>query len=211
MSTVKRSERSLLVVSSLAQESDKLKALYGTVAAAAVAMCTPLVACYKDVKFITGKNATVANTMSTLATLSSESGMEAVDLFLFVHGSPSSLSFADGSISSTKIKEKIVAAKVKNLRAMYSTACYASHHLQNFLDAGFKTASGAVGVNANSPHETPWFVAKWALDWTYEKALDPENDLVDKGWDAAAKALGWGDVDSTKKVKGDCSVKINTL
>jgi hypothetical protein len=143
--------------------------------------------------------------------LSSKSGIKAVDVLMSVHGTPTEIKLADGDIKMSTLKTNILNAGVKNLRALYTTACYGADHNAEWIAAGFKVSAGAKAVNCNSGTEYPFFVAKWILGWTYEKALAPENDLVDQAQDALAKAAGFSDPDSTKKIKGDKDLKITTI
>lgn len=210
MSEIKVKERALLVVVNVASDVDKYKWLYEAAEGLAAAVSGVAKPFYGSRTVLKGSSATVAKTVSTLASLGNKSGVKAVDLFLSVHGSKEKLYFGSESIKATDFCKKVKDAGAKNLRAMYSTTCYGAHHAPHFVDIGFDVASGAVGVNTNGATEYPAFVGKWSLGWTYEKALKPDNSEFDEAQDALAVLMGFdkSEVDSTKKIFGDPSQKI---
>ncbi len=109
-----------------------------------------------------------------------------------------------GSALARRIKD----GGARNLRALYSTACFGATHAPAFVEAGFDVAAGAVGVNANAATEYPFFVGKWILGWNYENSLKPANDAFDEAQDDLARSMGFEGVDSTKIIIGDHDQKI---
>lgn len=169
---------------------------------------------YGTVRTLTGANATTTRFVSTLREVTSMSSIKEVDVILHLHGGPNRLYFANGSIRTSTLRDRIAALGAeKRLRALYSTACYGSTHADDFVSAGFTCASGAVAVNANSPIEFPVFLTMWASGFKFKDCINTaENHLGSIPFDVAARiALGDGyTVNSDKRVHGNGNATIRT-
>jgi hypothetical protein len=210
MSTVKKKNRSVLFVTCLSGEGEgDLEWLYRTLDDAVVGVSRTAGTTYGRVALLRGDAATRSRFVSTLVDLDNDEDNEAVDVFLVVHGSPDKLYFADGAVGATDLARSIKSAGVKHARMLYSTACYGASHADDFVSyAGFDVASGSKGVNANGVVEFPAFYTKWCLGYRFDKALDPENDALDRMLDSLAEHHDFDEVDSTKVIEGDESQKI---
>ena len=79
------------------------------------------------------------------------------------------------------------------------------------MEAGFKAAIGAKGVNASSSHEYPAVLKMWAGGSSIHKAISVGDNLVSRTMDdLAAKALRFDDVNSEKVIYGDSSIAIDS-
>jgi hypothetical protein len=129
---------------------------------------------------------------------------KALDVYLILHGSPGALYFDDGLIASSDLRSQLQAANLKHrLRLMYSTACYGATHARDFVEAGFRVASGAKGVNANGPVDYPIQLHEWGRNKRYQAVVNAGNQRLGI-WthDAMARALGFDDVNSEKIIEG---------
>jgi hypothetical protein len=122
--------------------------------------------------------------------------------------------FADRAELASDIRDKLQEADLKDkLRALYSTACHAKAHINDFVQAGFCVASGATGVNANGPIEYPAFMLAWRSGKTFEFALARVPKLLVELYDDAAEwVLGdaFGEIDSTKHYEGKKNARITS-
>ena len=164
--------------------------------------------------------ATTDHLVDTLAELGAMDGIQAIDLFVLLHGSPDRLEFQDGSWYTPSMATKLAGLSLSSkLRLVYSTACYGATHNDNFLQAGFKTAIGALGVNTNSAFELPMLLNLWALGKNLKDALRlGDKPATRRLADEAAKAYGrlgdlpWVDeVNSQKVLSGNALLTIETI
>jgi hypothetical protein len=169
---------------------------------------------YGTVRTLTGVNATTTRFVNALRELTSMPTIKEVDVILHLHGAPNKLYFANGPITMSALRDRIAALEAGNrLRALYSTACFGSSHADDFVQAGFTCASGAVAVNANSPIEFPVFLTLWAGGAKFKDCINTaENHLGSIPFDVAARiALGNGHtVNSDKRVHGNGNATIRT-
>jgi hypothetical protein len=164
--------------------------------------------------------ATSGNLLDTLAEVGAMPGIQAIDLFVLLHGSPDRLEFHDRSWFTLDMANKIAALGLDpKLRLVYSTACYGSTHNDDFIRAGFRTAIGALKVNTNSAFELPMLLNLWALGVSVRDALRlGDKPATRKLADEAAKAFGrinnahWvKEVNSHKLLSGNAEVTIETI
>ena len=134
-----------------------------------------------------------------------------LDVFLNLHGSPGTLHFDDGSITSSDLKSQLQAANLKHrLRLLYSTACYGATHAPDFVGAGFRVASGAVGVNANQLYDYPLQLYHWGTYKTYQSAVKAGNNpALMTIQDNLARAF-FDDVNSEKIIEGKKNTRITS-
>jgi hypothetical protein len=211
---VKRKKRVLLVIANLTTWGRKdLETLYEWLDANAVNVAKLMLgARYRRVYVLTGAEATAAKFVSTLAELAADPRNQAIDVLLHLHGEKGRLWFADDVISTPKLAEQIAAQQMQDkLRLLYSTACYGATHAPDFVQAGFRVASGAIGVNANSPHDYPTQLLYWGLGSPYKSALAAGNSKpLTKVFDSVARKLNFSDVNSFKEVVGKRNTTITS-
>jgi hypothetical protein len=164
--------------------------------------------------------ATTDNLISTLDEVGATDDIQAIDLFVLLHGSPNRLEFHDRSWFAPDMAAQIAGLGLgPRLRLVYSTACYGATHNDDFLQAGFKAAIGARGVNSNSAFELPMLLNLWALGKSVKDALRlGDKPATRKLADEAAKAFGrlsnlsWVDeVNSQKLLSGNAMLTIGTI
>lgn len=150
--------------------------------------------------------------LDQIQNVASQSHVESLDVILHLHGGVRKLWFADGSVGTKKIRDDIKGKNLRNrLRLLYSVACYGETHAQDFVDAGFRTASGARGVNANSTHDYPTQLAVWSSNSYYKTAVSQGNFLpLRQMHDATARAFGFPDANSEKFIKGKKYTRITS-
>lgn len=203
---VTRTERDALVVVELSHGvEEKLKSFYETIENLALKQAETLRPAYRKVTVLKGATATVGSFVAHLKHLTGRTANRAVDLYINLHGSPGGLLFYDGKIQTVDLRNKIsdIKGAAAKLRAVYSTACFGKSHVADWLAAGFKVASGAVKVNANSAYEVPVFFRRWTGGETYAKALTAGNsENWRRTWDRWADQFGFGPADSFKESEG---------
>jgi hypothetical protein len=210
---VEKSNRDLLVVASLVTNGDPRYAwLYQFLNASAITLAQMALGMqYRQISVLSGPNATRANFTGKIQSLSSLSSVQALDVMLHLHGSRGTLWFADGSRSSSAVRTALGNGTNPKLRLLYSTACYGGSHAADFIGAGFKVVNGARAVNANASYEYPVILGQWATGHTFSEAQTLGNDPTMRAiHDAAARAVGFTDVDSFKIVRGYGSTRISS-
>ena len=91
------------------------------------------------------------------------------------------------------------------------TACYGATHAADFVRAGFRIASGAVGVNANGAHDYPAQLLVWGLGAPYKDALKAGNNRqITALYDKLARKANFEDVNSIKLAMGRGSTSISS-
>ncbi|HEY9780195.1 MAG TPA: hypothetical protein V6D09_08680 [Leptolyngbyaceae cyanobacterium] len=210
-----KDKRALLVISNLVHGGDqKWKDLYNFLDTSGVALADTLLAGqYGNYEKLTGDQATKSEFINKLSSFDADPKIKAIDVILHLHGAKGKLVFADGNVSTADLKKELIGHKInKKLRLLYSTACYGASHANDFVDAGFKAASGAVGVNTNSPYEYPIVLTMWASGSKFREAIAVgENPSIRVPTDVAAKLAGFPDADSDKTLCGDSNISINTF
>jgi hypothetical protein len=153
---------------------------------------------------LTGSKATSNGFLDSIQALAQDPQTRAVDVFLVLHGLEGKLHFDDGFITSAGLKTRLQDLDLAHrLRLLYSTACYGASHAGDFVEAGFRVASGALGINANGPVDYPVQLHEWGDNKRYQTAVNAGNNRLGI-WthDAVARALGFGNVNSEKIVVG---------
>lgn len=136
----------------------------------------------------------------------------AVDVILQLHGSKNGLTFYDGKVNTKDLADQIKAKNLKRrLRLLYSLACYGYTHTDDFLNAGFRTVSGARGVNSNSATDYPAQLGSWAASKRYRDCVKAGNAEPGRSTaDNAAKMMNFSKADSYKKIRGDKNIRITS-
>jgi hypothetical protein len=164
--------------------------------------------------------ATTNNLVDTLTELGAMDGIQAIDLFVLLHGSPDRLEFHNGSWYTPNMATTLAGLGLSpKLRLVYSTACYGATHNDDFIKGGFKAAIGARGVNTNSAFELPMLINLWALGKSVKDALQlGDKPATRRLADEAARTYGrlgklWWvkEVDSQKLLSGNAMLTIEAI
>ena len=218
MAEIQKDERALLVVANLVlgssdgDDGDYGK-LYEWLDKYAVLVANLLMRpVYRVVDSLTKDEVTLGAFVDHVTALAGDPATKALDVFLVMHGSPGRLYFDDRSVTSAELGEHLRAASpVGRLRLLYSTACYGASHAEDFIRAGFRTASGALAVCANGPYDLPAQLLAWGSLQTYKSALVAGNNPVFRLiHDNAAKLMGFADVNSEKIIAGKKYTRITS-
>ena len=211
---VKRKQRVLLVVANLTTHGrEDLAWVYKWLDANSLNVATFLLgALYRRVYTLTGDEVTVDNFVGQLERLAANPKTKAIDVLINLHGWKGKLWFVEGPIKVKRLADLIAEVHVEHkLRLLYSTACYGASHALDFVRAGFRVASGAVGVNANGAHDYPTQLLYWAMGATYKSALAAGNNkLITSVYDKLARKFDFEDVNSKKIAVGRKKTKITS-
>jgi hypothetical protein len=206
MNRIESEERALLVVANLSDGGDpRLQKLYEWLDENAIKVAKLILDDeYHHIEALTGPDVTAQNFVGRVLANAQNPQIKALDVILVLHGLKEKLFFDDGSIESSDLGAQIQTANLQDrLRLLYSTACYGSTHAQDFIDAGFRTASGAAGVCANGPYDYPAQLYNWKQEKTYKSAVKAGNNPLWMAiYDNIAEALGFDDVNSEKVIMG---------
>jgi hypothetical protein len=120
------------------------------------------------------------------------------------HGTPLRVIAGDDASRSWVLNLPAIPLTSRNhLRALYSTACYASTHFGGWDRMGFDIASGAIGVSADSIASFPTFLNYWAAGYNFGDAVDAANRSdPQRAYDQWARVLGFSDVNSQRQTWG---------
>jgi hypothetical protein len=214
--SVGKNERDLLVVSYLfTGGNQKLPWLYRWLEDNAVDLARVMLSShYRKFATLEGDEVTSANFIDRITSLASDEQLQALDVFLHLHGLPGELVFRDGAMSISKISEKLQAANLKKLRVLFSTACYGKTHATGFIQAGFRVASGAEDVNANAVIEYPVFMDAWRNEKTFKSAVYRAPNALTVAQDNLAELIlgdTLGAINSFKQIMGRSYTRITTL
>jgi hypothetical protein len=218
MVEVTKDQRALLVVANLVlgdngSNGGNYQRLYEWLDRYAVGVANLLMRpLYRVVESLTKDQVTLDAFLDRVVSLAGDPETEALDVFLVMHGLPGKLYFDDMAITTVDLGERLKAAELAGrLRLLYSTACYGASHAGDFIDAGFRTASGALAVCANGPYDFPTQLLKWGTDQTYKSTVKAGNNPVFRViHDNAAKAMGFSDVNSEKIIQGKKYTRITS-
>ena len=218
MAEIQKDERALLVVANLLLgpsdgDSGDYGKLYEWLDKYAVLVANLLMRpVYRVVDSLTRDEVTLSAFVDRVATLVSDPATKTLDVFLVMHGSPGRLYFDDRSVATAELSKQLKAASpAGRLRLLYSTACYGASHAVDFIQAGFRTASGAVAVCANGPYDFPAQLLKWGSLQTYKSAVVAGNSPVFRLiHDNSAKLMGFTDVNSEKIIAGKKNTRITS-
>lgn len=181
---------------------------------AAVAQLAPA---YNRVRVVRDDQASLSGLVNALSASTILANVRAVDLVIMTHGSDwvsdsgwdEWMVFSNEEWRSTlevrnRLQSSLTAAQRSKLRMVFSTACYSSSHRNQWIEAGFKCASGSVGVYADSAASFLPFLSTWASGanapllpflpdprstQTFQIAVNAAN-VADpmRNWDNAARA-----------------------
>lgn len=214
---ITKSQRALVVVSYLSA-SEKWFDGYNFIEASGMATVDLfLKGKYSCIEKLKDSNATKAKFLSKLSTLAAKSTIKAIDVIMMTHGATNTLYFYKSSgskldpVNTSTLEADIKALNISSkLRLVYSTACFAASHNDNFVDAEFAVSVGAKGVNTNSATEFPIVLGMWGGGDKISTAIT----WGEKGYevfDAIAKLnKNWKDADSDKDIYGRGSITIDS-
>ncbi len=215
MSIVDVHERVLLIVANLSDGGDpRFQFLYEWLDANAINVAWFILGDdYQRIDVLTGPHVTAANFIESVVVNAKNPQTSALDVFLILHGLEGKLYFDDGEMLSREIKDHLKAENLKHrLRLLYSTACYGATHAQDFVEAGFRTASGALGACANGPYDFPVQLYNWSKGKTYKSAVKAGNHKIGLlTHDAFARVMGFEDVNSEKIIVGKKLTRIHSV
>jgi hypothetical protein len=181
---------------------------------AAVAQLAPA---YGRVRVVRDGQASLSGLVNALDASTILASVRAVDLVIMTHGSDwvsesgwdEWMVFSNEEWRSTlevrdRILSSLTAAQRAKLRMVFSTACYSSSHRNQWIQAGFKCASGSIGVYADSAASFSPFLSTWSaganaplFPWlpdprstqTFQLAVNAANAAdLPRNWDNAARA-----------------------
>ncbi|MBW6464373.1 MAG: hypothetical protein K0B84_09370 [Firmicutes bacterium] len=218
--TVSREKRVLLVVNCLAEHGDsRFRWLYHFIETAGAEIAKRfLTRHYRCIYFLRDQRATLAAFLNIVNKLSLDSSTEALDLFLQLHGEPGRLHFYDQWVSARRLRAEIKRVVNRDcLRLVYNTSCYGDSHSADLLKAGFKASVGSRRVNANAASEYPIFCRNWPSARFLRKRTLTVQELVRKADLPKPRRISdrlasryFKDVDSTKVLRGNGSITINS-
>ncbi|MBS1960195.1 MAG: hypothetical protein JST80_12030 [Bdellovibrionales bacterium] len=140
---------------------------------------------YGYVRYLVGRNASLTNLARLIRSLDSNPSIKAIDLIVYIHGMPGQLKFINETkgkgepyakfLNMSEITERVKATGSQKLRAVYSDACYSASHVEGWLDAGFKIASGNVAVDSNQSRDLGKFLRNWTDNETFEYSIQRAN------------------------------------
>jgi hypothetical protein len=218
MAEVTKDKRALLVVANLVlgdpgSNDGNYQRLYEWLDRYAVLVANLLMRpVYRVVESLTKDQVTLDAFLDRVVSLAGDPETKALDVFFVMHGLRGKVWFDDGPITTVELGERLKAADLADrLRLLYSTACFGASHASDFVEAGFRTASGATAVCANGPYDFPTQLLKWRNNQTYKSTVKAGNNPVFRViHDNAAKAMGFSDVNSEKIIKGKDDTRITS-
>jgi hypothetical protein len=211
--SVGKDDRVMLLVSNVSGTTQKYQLLYRWLDDNAIALGRDITAPhYRRVSVLTGDAVTREAFVTRVRILAKSVGTQALDVFLNLHGLRDGLKFTDGKARIEDLTEELGALGLAHrFRLLYSTSCWGALHAPYFVDAGFKTASGSKGINANGPYDFPTQLHRWVNGNTYDSAVRAGNNaLMRQVHDRIAELFGFGNVDSTKEIAGVKSLRITS-
>jgi len=211
---VSKDERVMVLVSNVSGTAKKYRWLYRWLDDNATRMGMELTeGHYARVSVLKGDHVTREAFVTRLRRQAKSVGTQALDVFLNLHGLRDGLRFADGKARIEDLGEELADLGLGHrFRLLYSTCCWGALHAPHFEAAGFKTVSGARGINANGSYDFPVQLLKWTSGSTYESAVRAGNNAVMlKVHDRLAELGGFDNVDSFKEIHGVKSLRIDSI
>jgi len=215
---IAKSKRVLIVVSYLSDSVDWFNG-YNFIESSGLATVNALLGDkYSRIEVLSNSNATKQKFLDKLQIVGSRSTVLAIDVLIFTHGTRKSLIFykTEGDhnhkVTIETFKKEISDLNISSkLRLLYSTACFGSSHNQGFIEAGFKTAIGAIGVNTNSGIELPIALSMWGLGNKISTAISA-GETGYEATDTIASFFNsdWNEANSEKDIDGRAGIKITS-
>jgi spermidine/putrescine-binding protein len=191
LTAVSKSQREIIILQAEMGDDFFYNFLEQQGVAMAVSKFTPV---YNRVRVLSGANATLTGLKNELAAATSIGSVKAVDLLFMTHGDDEYMKFTNAWRSTAEVrdflKNNISVAQRAKFRMVFSTACFSGSHRNQWLQAGFKCASGSVGIYADSNGSFDPFLNSWSSGKNFIQTVSDANfwGLVGGG-DAAARAF----------------------
>ena len=209
-----KNQRALLVISNLVTHGrSDLQWLYRFIEQSGATLAeTILGPRYQTYRQLVSEQATLKAFIDTVGLLVSDDSIQAIDLILNLHADEKVLCFEEGEVLTERIGKALLDLNRQDkLRIVYSTCCYGKSHAEDFIAGGFKAASGAVATNANAATEYPTVLTLWAAGSKFKDAIAAGSYFLTRiPQDGVAKAMGFGDADSSKIIIGDGNLTIKS-
>lgn len=133
---------------------------------------------YEDVVILKGEEATPQAFFDAIRQVASR--REAVDVFLYAHGSPKTLHLKrDSVIRNQDLVRELKGRGGERVRMVYSTLCFGETMNQAWLEAGARAVSGA--VNVHMPIDALPFMLGWLAGEEYGSLMGKSvkfNDAI---------------------------------
>lgn len=183
---------------------------------------------YREIHVLRNQRATLANFKALSLALANRPEIEAIDVFLMLHGLDGRLAFADRRYNMADMQSFMTSARnateearittmKRKFRLMYNTSCFGSSHRSAFRNMGFDVVVGSIAVNANSEAEYPSFLALWNGGARLQDAFVPTNNpaalvVTDGPLVTAGRFMNnfLRHVNSRKVFSGNTAITINT-
>lgn len=178
---------------------------------------------YSEMRLLRNHQATEIEVQNLVKEVLLNPSIDAVDVFISLHGSPHKLSFYDKPVKvqdfaqhfNEMMEAEGLSALKSKLGFLYNLSCYGASHIPGFLQMGFKAVIGSRKVNANAEFEYPWVLQSLARGSTIGRAFRrPNSDQWLKWADAPLRWLGnqqnnfLRETDSFKEIGGDRGFRI---
>jgi len=224
--SISKTQRGAVIfVANLAHGSTLEQGFFNTVQFAAVTIAQgSLGPLYNHVTTVQGSNATLPHLRAALKAEADRSGVKAVDLIFVTHGLDKGVLFSDGKTPMSDVSADIIshlnATERGKLRIVFSTACFGATHRSEWLNAGFKAASGSTGIYADSATSYPAFLASWIIEAKFSDAVAAANNVDPLRLSDNAARLWFNSqgkpekanlVNSTRVTSGNGALKIGTM
>ena len=210
---VAKADRVMLLASNVSGTSNRYRWLYRWLDDNAISLGRQITAPhYQKVSILKGDQLTREAFVTRVRILGKTVGVKAVDVFLNLHGLRDGVKFADGKARVEDLCDELEALNLGHRwRLLYSTCCWGAQHAPHFVRAGFKTASGSLGINANGPYDFPTQLTRWVGGSTYAAAVHAANNQTMREiHDGLAELFGFDNVDSAKVIEGVKSLRITS-
>jgi hypothetical protein len=178
--------KALVVVIDLAEQASGHKIMYKSETSVAVKAIKRLTKGHYDHVIIHHRfEATRANFLQSLEMLFSDPTVTTIDTIVYLHGKNGS--YVNGpsvcfvgenpcvNVKDLAMQISLHPEAKNKLRFLYSDACWGRFHLDSWLLAGFKVASGSIGVDANQSVDLRRFLKHWMVGKTFSEAISFAN------------------------------------
>ncbi len=222
---VLKAQREVIHLITLSEEMDGAsKQFYEAVEAGAALTSNSLLGPqYGNTHYLQEQQATLSALCQKLEQVAAKSSVKAVDLIISPHGLDDKMYFyPNDGVSMALVADKIKAipaAYRRKFRMVFSTACFGASHIDEWLDCGFKVASGSEQVYADSLVSFPAFLGTWVMGGSFNDAVNAAN-IADplRVQDGLAKpvmeAMGSpyaNQVNSTRRIGGNGNLRISSI
>jgi hypothetical protein len=207
-----RGERALVAVVNLSRLATKNRAIYRYEESRAVAKIRrELGREYGRVSIFTGGEAGHDSFLRAIREAELDPAIRAIDAIVYLHGHPGEIGFVDtGFYDVATARDELLSIAAETggggkLRALYSDACYGASHVADWLRAGFRVASGSVGVDTNWSRDLSRWMDAWTGGDRFGEGIRRANRV------AVTRLTDWiihGD--SRKVVEGDAALGIDS-